>query len=198
LKAKTILILLGLLAFWGAESKAIIFGIRFSDVQQQALPGMGDTSPKGRFGAYVGTRQKNSILLLGADYDRYKLSRPDSLLYSRRLTVNVGYRYQLLEPDKAKAMSFMPFLALHYFKSFSKVSADSTVMSAADRRYFQDLSNDSGIWGAVGAEYFFAPVFSLGCEAGLRYSTAKSKAYGYETKLSQFTSYVALLASFYW
>ena len=198
MKLKTIIIFVALIALWGAESKAIIFGIRFSDIGQKTLLGVDDSGSKGRFGAFVGTRERNNIFLLGADYDRYKLSRGDTSSYSRRFTVNIGYRYLLMSSDKAEAMNFMPFLALHFFKSFSKVTADSAVMSAADARYFQDLSNDSGAWGAIGAEYYFAPAFGFGCEAGVRYSRARSKAYGYEVKLSQFNSYVALLAAFYW
>ncbi|OGC93533.1 MAG: hypothetical protein A2W25_16930 [candidate division Zixibacteria bacterium RBG_16_53_22] len=195
---KTALILAALVFFAAANAHAIIFGIRYSNLMQEPLPGISDTGSKGRFGAYLGFKEKNSVILVGADYDRYKLERGDSLLYSRRLVVNLGYRYHLLPTDKAEAMDMMPFVALHLFKSFSKVSADSTILSTAEAQYYKDLSNDVGGWVSLGAEYNFAPAFSFGGEAGFRYARAKSKAYGHEIKLGQYSTFVALLLTFYW
>ena len=182
----------------GADAQAVVFGIRYSDIREQRLPSIVDNSGKGRFGFYAGVAQSNSSFLIGAEYDRNKTERGDSLLYFRRLTVNLGYRYNLLPADKGKAMSFMPFVAMHYFKSFSKVEADSTVMSSVDAHFNRDMLNDNGGWVSFGAEYYLGPVFSLGAEAGLRYSRSKSKAYGYEIKYSDFTSFAALLLNFYW
>jgi hypothetical protein len=195
-KIPMILAALILCAF--AESRAITFGIRYSDLAQNPLPGIDNIGSKGRFGAFLGFKQNNSILLIGADYDRYKLERGDSLLYARRLVVNIGYRYQLLPIDKAEAMDIYPFAAVHLFKGFSKVAADSTVLSPADVKYFKDLSNDVGAWISLGAEYHFAPAFGMGGEFGLRYSRAKSKAYGHEIKFSQYSSFVAILMTFFW
>jgi hypothetical protein len=197
-RLKISIILAALVLFPAADSHAIIFGIRYSNLAQAPLPGIDNIGTKGRFGAYLGFKEKNSLFLVGADYDRYKLERGDSLLYSRRLVVNIGYRYHLLPTDKAEAMDIMPFVAGHLYKSFSKVTADSTVLSAADRQYYKDLSSDVGAWISLGAEYAFAPAFSFGAEAGLQYSRAKSKAYGHEIKLGQYTSFVALIMTFYW
>jgi hypothetical protein len=197
LKVKRLLFLAFSLAV-AADANALIFGIRYSDLAQQPLPAIADNGAKGRFGAYLGFKEKKSLFLVGADYDRFKMERGDTLLYSRRLVINAGYRYQLLPKDKAEAMDFMPFWALHLFKSFSKVKADSSIMSGADVDYYNDISNDVGGWIALGAEYYFAPAFSFGGEAGLRYTRAKSKAYGHEIKISHSTTSVALILTFYW
>jgi hypothetical protein len=189
-----------LLLFIGAESKAMVFGIRYTNTQEQVLKGLNgvvDPVAKGRFGLFAGQESGNSTILVGFNYDRFKMQRGDSLLYSRRLTVDVGYRYQLLSADQAKAMSFMPFLALHIFKSYSKVQADSSIMRPVDVTYYKDISNDEGGWFSVGAEYFFAPVFSLGAEGGIRYTRANSNAYGYAIKIREYNSFVAILMSFY-
>jgi hypothetical protein len=198
LRLKSILLAAALVTILAANAHAIIFGIRYSNLTQEPLPGITDTGSKGRFGAYLGFKEKTSLVIVGADYDRYRLERGDSLLYSRRLVVNAGYRYHLLPTDKAEAMDLMPFVAINLFKSFSKVTADSTVMSSADVQYYKDLSNDVGGWISLGADYYFAPAFSLGGEAGLRYSRAKSKAYGHEIKLGQYSTFVAILMTFYW
>jgi hypothetical protein len=71
-------------------------------------------------------------------------------------------------------------------------------MSPEDRVYLKDMLNDSGGWLSFGADYYFAPTFSLGAEAGVRYARAKSKAYGYEIKVTDYTSFVAILLSYYW
>jgi hypothetical protein len=176
---RIIVIIVALVIFGAADSHAVIFGIRYSNLTQNPLPG-------------------NSLLIIGADYDRYKLERGDSLLYSRRLVVDAGYRYYLLPADKAKAMEINPFVAGHLFKSFSRVTADSSVLAPADVQYYKDLSNDIGGWVSLGAEYHFAPAFSFGGETGLRYSRAKSKAYGHDIKLGQYTSFVALIMTFSW
>lgn len=183
----------------------MVFGVRYTNTQEPALKGLSglsqrgvsDLSSKGRFGLYAGTQSGNNVFLVGLDYDRFKMERGDSLIYSRRLTIDIGYRYQLFSVDKAKAMNFMPFLALHLFKSYAKISADSAIMSPTDAKYFQDISNDEGGWISLGGEYFFAPVFSLGAEGGLRYTRANSSAYGYDIKLREYDTFVALLLSFY-
>jgi hypothetical protein len=198
LKLKSLIISLILVTVFGAEARAIVFGIRYSDIREQRLPSIVDASSKGRFGFYAGIAEKSSSFLIGAEYDRNKSERGDSLLYFRRMTVNIGYRYSLFPADKAKAMSFMPFVAVHYFKSYSKVEADSTVMSAIDVEYNRDMLNDSGGWISFGAEYYFAPVMSLGAEAGLRYSKAKSSAYGYDIKFGDYTTFAAILLNYYW
>ncbi len=195
-----------LLLLAGAESRAaMVFGIRYTNTEEPALKGLSglsqrgivDLSSKGRFGLYGGVQNGTGVFLVGADYDRFKMTRGDSLIYSRRLTVDIGYRYQLLPADKAKAMSFSPFLALHIFKSYAKVNADSTILSPSDAQYFQDLSNNEGGWISVGAEYLFAPAFSFGAEGGLRYTRANSEAYGYGIHLREYDTFVALLLSFY-
>ena len=185
--------------FYGVEARAIIFGVRLSNVLEQPLPpSFGDGASRGQFGVYLGTTKGTNTFLFGADYDRYKTERGDTLLYARRLTVNFGYRYLLMPKDKSTAMSFMPFISAHAFKSFAKVNADSTVLSKADADYYEDISNDEGAWVALGAEYFFAPVFSLGAEGGIRYTRANSKAYGYNVKIRDYTTFAALLLTFYW
>jgi hypothetical protein len=198
LKRTVTLIAILIVLAQSAGTQAMIFGIRYSDIREQRLPAPFDDGSRGRFGYYAGAAQGPSILLVGVDYDRLKTTRGDSLLYFRRLTANIGYRYQTMPADKGKAMSFMPFIALHYFKSFAVVKADSGMLAPVDVRYYRDMMNDSGFWLSGGAEYFLAPVFSLGGEAGIRYSSAKSKAYGYEIKRSQFTTFAAIIASFYW
>lgn len=198
MKLKSVFIALLLAVLLGVDANAIVFGIRYSDIRDQRLPSIIDSGGKGRFGFYAGVAEKNSSFLVGAEYDRYKSERADSLLYFRRMTINVGYRYSLFAADKAKAMNFMPFVALHYFKSYSKVKADSTVMSDTDIAYYKDILNDYGGWVSFGAEYYFAPVFSLGAEAGLRYTRSKSSAYGYQIKFSSYTTFAALLLNYYW
>jgi len=198
MRYKLSLMLAAVVCFGAIDSYALTFGIRYSNLAQEPLPGISDIGSKGRFGGYIGIREKNGLILLGADYDRYKSERGDSLLYSRRLVVNLGFRYQFLPVDKSAAMDITPFWALHLFKSFSKVNADSSILSSADVDYYEDISNDVGGWISLGADYHFAPVFSLGAEAGLTYSRAKSKAYGDEIKLTQYSTFVALLMTFYW
>ena len=185
------------------ESKALMFGIRFSDLTEQTIPAVANVGTKGRFGGFLGAKQKNSVFLIGADYDRFKM-QGDSLLYSRRLTVDIGYRYQLFAADKADAMKISPFIGIHYFKSFSQVTGDSgiklpsgLISSPEVIKYLKDLANDSGMIVSAGAEYYFAPVFSFGAEGGIRYGKASSSALGYSVKISQYNSYVALLLSFY-
>ena len=189
-----------LLALTAVQSEAMVFGIRFSNTQEQplyAVTGIDGPGSKGRFGIYVGQQSGNNVFLAGINYDRYKMLRADTLLYSRRYTIDLGYRFQLLPADKARAMSFMPFLALHLFKSFSKVEADSAILSPAEVKYLKDISNDDGGWISAGGEYFFAPVFSLGAEAGLRYTRANSNAYGNNIKIRQYDTFIALLMSFW-
>jgi hypothetical protein len=198
LKSRTILIVSALVFLISAESKAIIFGVRYSDINKNPLSGIVDVGSKGRFGMYFGVRQSKSVFLVGADYDRYKSVQGDTALYARRLTINLGYRYQLFPKDKVSGMSFNPFIGMHVFKSFSKVNADSSIIPAAQVKYLKDISNDEGGWVSFGGEYFFAPVFSFGAEAGLRYSRANSKALGSEIKIREYSTFVALLLSFYW
>ena len=175
-----------------------MFGIRFSDLTEQTLPGVSSGGTKGRFGAVVGTKAKNNVFMIGADYDRFK-AQGDSSFYSRRLTVDIGYRYLLFPAEKGDAMKITPFVGIQYFKSFAQVTADSGVMglTPAQIKYMKDLANDSGILISAGAEYYFSPVFSFGAEGGLRYSKASSSALGYSVKNSQYNSYVAMLLSFY-
>jgi hypothetical protein len=180
----------------------MVFGIRYTNTQELALKGLKgvvDPVAKGRFGLYAGQQSGSSTFLVGFNYDRFKMNRADTLLYSRRLTVDIGFRYQLLPVDQAKAMSFMPFLGVHIFKSFSKFQADSSSSfpHPADATYFKDISNDDGAWVSVGAEYFFAPVFSLGAEGGIRYTRANSSAYGYDIHIREYNTFVAILMSFY-
>jgi hypothetical protein len=87
---------------------------------------------------------------------------------------------------------------MHFYKSFPKVEADDSVMAPEERSYLKDMLGDSGGWLSFGADYYFAPTFSLGAEAGVRYARAKSKAYGYEIKVTDYTSFVAILLSYYW
>jgi hypothetical protein len=192
------LIILALVLLMSAESQAILFGVRLSNVGERPLPIGDDGGSKGRFGIYLGTQENSSIFLIGADYDRYKENRGDSLLYARRLTVNIGYRYQLLPAGQSAAMNFLPWVSFHVFKSFSKVKADSAIISPANVTYLKDIANDEGAWLGVGAEYFLAKVFSLGAEAGIRYSRANSKAFGYDIKIRQYNTFAALLLTFYW
>jgi hypothetical protein len=206
LKKGIFLILTALLLVAGAESGfATVFGIRYSNSPEPVWKGLSISTRggvinfenKGRFGLYAGQQSGSGIFLVGADYNRFKFTLGDSLIYSRRLTVDIGYRYRLIPADKAKAMNFSPFVAAHIFKSYAKVSADSAFLSPTDAKYLQDISNDEGGWISVGAEYSFAPAFSLGAEGGLRYTRANSGAYGYDIKLREYDTFVALLLSFY-
>lgn len=180
------------------NASALIFGIRYSNLNEPVLQGTDFTGDRGRFGAFIGLKEKKNVIFLGLDYDRHKSERADTTFYGRRFTANIGYRYQLFSSDKINATRINPFIGLHYFKSFSKVEADTSYVDADDRAYLKDMLNDSGGWLSFGAEYYFAPTFSLGAEAGVRYARAKSKAYGYEIKVTDYTSFVAILLSFYW
>ncbi len=174
----------------------MVFGIRYSNTSEPILNLVDSPDTKGRFGFYLGTVEKNNMFLIGADYDSRKFQSASSF-YSRRLTVNIGYRYLFLPVDKSNAMKILPFVGLSYYRSFSKVEADSTLLSPARVSYYKDISNDSGGWISVGADYHLAPVFGLGCEAGLMYSRATSKALGYQTKIGEYKTFIAILINFY-
>lgn len=180
------------------NASALVFGIRYSNLNEPVLQGTDFVGDRGRFGAFIGLKEKKNVIFLGLDYDRHKSERADTTFYGRRFTANIGYRYQLFSSDKINATRINPFIGLHYFKSFAKVEADTSYISADERAYLKDMLNDSGGWLSFGAEYYFAPTFSLGAEAGVRYARAKSKAYGYEIKVTDYTSFVAILLSFYW
>ena len=187
-----------LVTIFAADASAFIFGVRYSNLNEPILPAIERQDSRGRLGVFFGGREKSHDFLLGLDYDRYKLERGDTLLYSRRITASIGYRYRLFPTKKAEAMKIMPFIGIHYFRSFGKVDADSSVMSSTDRQYYKDLTNDQGIRVSLGAEYYFAPAFSLGCEGGIRYTKVKSNAYGYTIKISEYKTFAAILLSFYW
>lgn len=187
-----------LVTLLAGDASAIIFGVRYSNLNEPILPAIDRQDTRGRLGVYFGGRERGHDLLLGLDYDRYKQERGDTLLYSRRITASIGYRYRLFSAKKTEGMKIMPFIGIHYFKSFGKVEADTSVISSADRQYYKDLTNDQGIRVSLGAEYYLAPAFSLGCEGGIRYTKAKSKAYGYTIKISEYRTFAAILLSFYW
>ena len=71
-------------------------------------------------------------------------------------------------------------------------------MTPEERQYLKNMLSDSGGWLSFGSEYYFSQAFSLGAEAGIRYAHAESKALGYQVKVTDYTSFVALLMSFYW
>ncbi len=183
---------------FASDASAFIFGVRYSNLNEPILPAIERQDTRGRLGVYFGGKEKGQDFLVGIDYDSYKQQRGDTLLYSRRITASIGYRYGLFSGKKAEAMNMMPFIGVHYFKSFGKVVADSSVMSSEDRQYYKDLTNDQGIRVSLGAEYYFAPAFSFGCEGGIQYTKAKSKAYGYTIKISEYRTFAAILMSFYW
>lgn len=178
------------------QAFAFIFGIRFSNVNQPLPAAIEGTQSGDRFGVYVGQNEKNNDFLLGLDYDSYKSQRADSSFYSRRIVVDLGYRYRLFSGDKIQGTNVLPFFSLHYYHSFGKIKAEDLVMSSQDRAYNKDLISDQGGWFSVGAEYYFSPLFSLGCEGGIRYSRAKSKAYGYDIKFSEYRTFAAILIGF--
>jgi hypothetical protein len=187
-----------LVLFLTENALAVIFGIRYSNLNEPVLRGTDFEANRGRFGEFIGLQEKNNVIFLGLDYDRHKSERPDTVFYARQFTANIGYRYQLFPADKVNATRMSPYIGLHFYKSFSKVEADSSIMSSEDRAYLKDMLGDTGGWVSFGAEYYFAPVFSIGAEAGIRYARAKSKAYGYEIKITDYTSFVAILLSFSW
>lgn len=189
--AAVILLVIGM----ASDGHALIAGIRYTSVTRQLLPGIDGYGQSRPFTFYAGDRKKNSDFLIGIGYDRYKRDVRDSLLYARRLVVDVGYRYGLMSADKVQAMKILPFVGIHYYMAFAKVRADSTVMSQQDVKYRKDLADDQGGWVSAGVEYFFAPSFSMGCEAGLLYMKAKSSAYGYKISLSEYRTFVAILMS---
>ena len=180
-----------------SNASAVIFGIRFSNVNEPLLLPAIENAQKGdRFGVYIGENQKNHDFLFGVDFDSYKLEKPDTLLYSRRLVVDIGYRYRLFSGAKIEGTNVLPFFAVHYYRSFGKIKADDSVMSPADRAFYKDFASDQGGWFSVGAEYYFAPLFGFGCEGGIRYSKAKSNAYGYDIKISEYKTFAAILITF--
>lgn len=178
------------------QAGAIVFGIRYSNLNKPVLNPFESDVNKGQFGVYLGQRDKGSEYLVGIDYDRYKRERGDTLSYYRRLVLDLGFRYRLFPGERSAAMRIIPFAAIHYFKSFGKVKADTSVLSNEDKNFYNDMANDWGGWVSIGAEYAFAPAFSMGCEAGLRYSRAKSDAYGYTVKISEYRTFAAILLSF--
>jgi len=184
---KTVLIITASILLISENAFALIFGIRYSNLNEPVLQGTDFAGDRGRFGAFIGLREKNNVVFLGLDYDRHKSERADTTFYARRFTANIGYRYQLFPSAKINATKINPFVGLHYYRSFAKVEADESVMTPEERSYLKDMLGDSGGW-----------LFSLGAEAGVRYAKAKSKAYGYEIKITDYTSFVAILFSFYW
>lgn len=192
------IILVILITLIAENAFGLIFGIRYSNLNEPVLQGTDFAGDRGRFGAFIGLREKNNVVFLGLDYDRHKTERGDTTSYGRRFTANIGYRYQLFSSAKTNATKISPYIGMHFYKSFAKVEADTSVMTSRDRTYLRDMLNDSGGWLSFGADYYFAPTFSLGAEAGVRYAKAKSKAYGYEIKTTDYTSFVAILLSFYW
>jgi len=193
---KKIVLTVALIAVFCGAANAVIFGIRYSNVTRPVVAPFETDEGRGRFGIYFGEREKSSDFLLGIDYDSYKREGGDTLSYSRRVVVDFGYRYRVFSGDRSAAMKILPFAAIHYYKGFGKVEADTSVLSNSDRKYYKDLMSDHGGWISVGAEYAFAPAFSMGCEAGLLYTNAKSKAYGYTIKISDYRTFVAILMSF--
>jgi hypothetical protein len=192
------LFLIILITLISENAFAVIFGIRFSNLNEPVLRETDFEGDRGRFGAFIGLSEKNNVVFLGLDYDRHKTVRGDTTSYARRFTANMGYRYWIFPADKARATKINPFVGMHFYKSFPKVEADDSVMAPEDRSYLKDMLGDSGGWLSFGADYYFAPTFSLGAEAGVRYARAKSKAYGYEIKVTDYTSFVAILLSYYW
>ncbi len=180
------------------DASAVIFGIRYSNLSEPVLPNTDFAGDRGRFGAFAGTREKNNIFLVGLDYDSHKDERADTTSYARRITLNFGYRYQIFSSAKVSGTKISPFVGLHYYKNFVKVKASESLLTAQELQYRKDMLNDSGGWLSFGAEYFFAPAFALGGEAGVRYATAKSSAFGYNIKTTDYTTFVAILLSFYW
>lgn len=180
------------------DVSAVIVGIRYSNLNEPVLPLANVEGSRGRFGAFAGAREKNSLFLVGLDYDRHKEQRGDTTLYARRFTLNFGYRYQLFPSLKVNAMKINPFIGLHYFKSYGKFKTNNPDLSTEEIQYQKDMLKDSGGWLSFGVEYYFAPSFALGGEAGVRYSRAESKAYGYKIKTTDYTSFAAILLSFYW
>jgi len=179
-----------------SSASALMFGVRFSNVNEPLPPVMNDSQRGDRFGVYVGQNEKNNDFLLGLDYDSYKSERADSSLYTRRIVVDLGYRYRLFSGEKIQGTSVLPFVSLHYYRSFGKVKADDSVLSPQDRAYYKDLLSDQGGWFSAGAEYYFSPLFAIGCEGGVRYSKAKSDAYGYDIKFSEYKTFAAILVTF--
>jgi hypothetical protein len=113
---------------------AVIFGIRYSNLSEPVFKGTDFAGDRGRFGAVLGIREKNSVIFLGLDYDRHKAERADTTFYARRFAVNVGYRYQIFSADKISATKINPFIGLYYFKTFVKVEADTSLMRKRTRR----------------------------------------------------------------
>jgi len=193
--SRLLTVILALLMTFGS-AQGIIFGIRYSNLSGPVMTPFSSGENRGEFGIYFGEREKKSDFLLGIDYDRYKRQDGDIESYARSIMVDFGYRYRLFTGDRMTAMGIQPFAGIHYYKRFGKIEADTTVLSAQDLEYYKDISNDQGGWFSVGVEYYFAPAFSMGCEAGLLYSKAKSDAYGYDTKISEYRTFAAILMSF--
>jgi len=200
LKKIFVLILLAVILFGVADNaNALIFGIRFSNLNQPVIPTIDNIQDnKSRFAVFGGFREKNHDFVVSLDYDRHKNEWADTSLYVRRYTVSFGYRYRLFSAEKIEGMNINPFVGFSYFKSFSKVQVENYQISPEELQYQKDMANDGGGWLSLGAEYYFAPAFSMGCEGGIRYTRAISKAYGYEIKITDYTTFAAILLTFYW
>ena len=195
----TLLLLVALLLFGAVNDvSAMIFGIRYSNLNQAVLPTFEDSDSRGRFGMFLGYREKNHDFVLGMDYDRHKTEMGDVKLYARRFSANIGYRYRLFPADKISAMKINPYLGLYFFKSYGKVEAENWGWTDEEIQFEKDMLNDSGGWLSLGGEYYFAPGFSMGCEGGVRYTKASSKATGIEIKITDYTTFASILMTFYW
>ena len=195
---KAVLIIIASTFLVSENACALIFGIRYSNLNEPVLQGTDFMGERGRFGAFVGLSEKNNVVFLGLDYDRHRSEKGDTTFYGRRFTANIGYRYRLFSTAKVEAIKINPFVSFNFFKSFAKVEAHESLMSSAERGFLKDMLNDSGGWLSFGVDYLFAPTFSLGAETGVRYARAKSKALGYTTKITDYTSFAAILLAYYW
>ena len=64
-----------LLLLISENASALVFGIRYSSLNEPVLGGTDFSGDRGRFGAFFGIRERNNIIYLGLDYDRHKTER---------------------------------------------------------------------------------------------------------------------------
>jgi hypothetical protein len=91
-----------------------------------------------------------------------------------QLTPNIGFKLYLKRRDSREVC---PYFLLGFFKTYASVDKGATsAWQKANEELTEELNSPWGFFPAFGAEYFFSNHFSLGGEAGLRFSFADAGA----------------------
>jgi hypothetical protein len=91
-----------------------------------------------------------------------------------QLTPNIGLKVYMKRRDSKEVC---PYFLLGFFKTYASVDKGAkTAWEKANEELTEELNSPWGFFPAFGAEYFFSSCFSLGGEAGFRFSFADAGA----------------------